>query len=185
MGARKRALKTLGIELICAHSPQAKGRVEQVHQTFQDRFTKVLRLDDISDLETANARLQVYLLEHNQRFAKPPLDTEDAHRPVALHEAALRRILSPHHRRTVDRNGAIRFARFALQVASSHQRRILGKRLTVITQRDGIELGTSTPLSPSRPSPSTHGGPKPQTGRALMRRSINAPHLETTAPQLL
>ena len=136
----ERALKTLDIELICAHSPQAKGRVERVHQTFQDRFTKVLRLDAISDLGAANVRLQAYLVEHNQRFAKLPLDPEDAHRPAAMHEVALRRILSPHHRRVVDRNGAIRFERLALQVARSYQRRTLGKRVTVILRRDGIEL---------------------------------------------
>lgn len=144
----QRALTTLDIELICAHSPQAKGRVERVHQTFQDRFTKVLRLDGLCDLDAANARLQAYLVEHNQRFAKPALDPEDAHRPVAMDPAALRRILSPHHTRTVDRNGALRFERFAFQVASSHQRRTLGKRLTVITLRDGIELWHGQTLIP-------------------------------------
>lgn len=147
----ERALKTLEIELICAHSPQAKGRVERVHQTFQDRFTKTLRLANICDAAAANALLETYLVEHNARFAKLPLDSKDAHRPVTCSETELRRILSPHHQRIVDRNGAIRFERFALQIATTHHRRTLGKRLTVITTGEQIELWyrhTSIPFTP-------------------------------------
>jgi transposase len=136
----ERAMRTLAIELICAHSPQAKGRVERVHQTFQDRFTKALRLAGIRDLETANALLQTHLVTHNQRFAKPALDPEDAHRPVTCDATELRRILSHHHVRTVDKQGAIRFERLALQIDPNHRRRTLGKRLTVIQSGDKLEL---------------------------------------------
>lgn len=147
----QRALDTLGIELICAHSPQAKGRVERVHQTFQDRFTKALRLDGANDIEAGNALLRADILEHNERFAKPPIDPEDAHRPETLTEAALRRILSPHHLRKVDHTGAIRFEQHALHVAASHRRRTMGKRLTVIAATTGIELWheqTPIPFTP-------------------------------------
>ena len=147
----ERALKTLDIELICAHSPQAKGRVERVHQTFQDRFTKVLRLDDICDLDAANARLHSYLVEHNQRFAKPALNPEDAHRPVSQGKANLRRILSPHHIRRVDRQGTVQFENRTLQIAPSHRNRTLGKRLTVIVNQGVTELWrqrTRIPFTP-------------------------------------
>jgi len=136
----ERALNTLDIELICAHSPQAKGRVERVHQTFQDRFTKVLRLQAISDLPAANRCLEAYLEEHNRRFAKPPLDPEDAHRPLLHGTNDLHRILSPHHRRRVDRHGLIQFECKALQVERSHVRRAAGKSVTVIVNQGTIEL---------------------------------------------
>jgi transposase len=136
----ERALKALDIELICAHSPQAKGRVERVHQTFQDRFTKLLRLEAISELDAANRRLETYLQEHNQRFAKPAFDPGDAHRPVIHSADELRRILSPHHRRRVDRSGTVQFECKVLQVARSHHRRSVGKPVTVIVNQGVIEL---------------------------------------------
>ena len=146
----ERALKTLDIELICAHSPQAKGRVERVHQTFQDRFTKLLRLEGISELDAANHCLEAYLEAHNQRFARPASDPDDAHRP-AMHDAEeLRRILSPHHQRRVDRNGTVQFERKALQIARSHHRRTAGKAVTVIVNQGAIELshqGTAIPFT--------------------------------------
>lgn len=135
-----RALKALDIELICAHSPQAKGRVERVHQTFQDRFTKRLRLDGIRDIDAANAHLATYLAEHNQRFARPPLNPEDAHRPLLQDPPGLQRILSHHYTRTVDRHGSLQFDHHALQIDPSHRRRTLGQRLTVIVSGEHIEL---------------------------------------------
>lgn len=136
----QRAMQTLGIELICAHSPQAKGRVERVHQTFQDRFTKALRVAGIGQLDAANALLQTYLLAHNARFAKPPLNPDDAHRPLTGDANALRRTLSHHHVRTVDPHGAIRFERLALHIDPGYRRRTLGKRLTVIQSGSALEL---------------------------------------------
>ena len=60
------AMKELGVELICAHSPQAKGRVERANATFQDRLVKLLALEGITDIDAANAYLeQTYLPAHN------------------------------------------------------------------------------------------------------------------------
>lgn len=65
-----RALKTLGVEMIFAHSPQAKGRVERNHRTHQDRLLKALRRENISTIAAANQYLDAhYLREHNERFA--------------------------------------------------------------------------------------------------------------------
>ncbi len=60
-----RALKELDIELICAHSPQAKGRVERANQTLQDRLTKELRLRGICSLAAANAYLPEFIAAYN------------------------------------------------------------------------------------------------------------------------
>ena len=71
----------LGIELIAANSPQAKGRVERMHGTHQDRLVKKLRLERIASHAEANAYLETeYLPEHNQRFARPAARPEDYHR---------------------------------------------------------------------------------------------------------
>ena len=76
-----RALGELGVELIHAHSPQAKGRVERLFATFQDRLIKELRLARITTLEAANRFLEGYLPHYNQRFAVLPAQTADLHRP--------------------------------------------------------------------------------------------------------
>jgi transposase len=72
----------LGIELIGASSPQAKGRVERGHGTHQDRLIKKLRLQQIADVEMANRYVdQTYLPEHNARFAVQPTSAADYHLP--------------------------------------------------------------------------------------------------------
>lgn len=76
-----RALRELGVELIPAHSPQAKGRVERRFQTVQDRVIKEMRLADVSTLEAANRFLEDYLPISNQRFSVQPAQPADLHRP--------------------------------------------------------------------------------------------------------
>lgn len=77
-----RAMQELDIQIICAHSPQAKGRVERVIQTLQDRLVKELRLRSISTIEAGNAFLPEFRADFNRRFAVPARSTHDAHRPL-------------------------------------------------------------------------------------------------------
>lgn len=98
-----RALNSLKIELICAHSPQAKGRVERANKTLQDRLIKAMRLAKISDVATANAWLPWFINEYNQLFAKEAASPIDAHRPVPA-DVDVSLILCPHHTRTVNKN---------------------------------------------------------------------------------
>jgi hypothetical protein len=77
-----RALTELGVKVIYAHSPQAKGRIERGFGTLQDRLIKEMRLADIRTIEQANTFLGMYLARFNQRFARAPLAQEDLHRPV-------------------------------------------------------------------------------------------------------
>jgi transposase-like protein len=73
----------LGIEIIRAYSPQAKGRVERVHGTYQDRLVKELALRGITRIETANTLLQNgFTADLNAKFARPPLEQQDYHRPL-------------------------------------------------------------------------------------------------------
>ena len=77
-----RALELLDIEVIHALSPQAKGRIERLWGTAQDRLTSELRLANARTVEEANAVLARYTPDHNRRFAVPPLKSEPAWRPV-------------------------------------------------------------------------------------------------------
>ena len=77
-----RAMQELDIQILCANTPQAKGRVERANQTLQDRLVKELRLRGISDLANANAFLPEFREDFNQRFAVQPRSTHDAHRPL-------------------------------------------------------------------------------------------------------
>ena len=77
-----RAMQDLDIQIICANSPQAKGRVERANQTLQDRLVKELRLRGISDIQAGNAYLPEFRDDFNRRFAVLPRSTHDAHRPL-------------------------------------------------------------------------------------------------------
>lgn len=74
-----RAAQELGIEIICANTPQAKGRVERANGILQDRLVKEMRLRGISDIETANAYLPEFIEQYNKKFAVEPKSSADAH----------------------------------------------------------------------------------------------------------
>lgn len=76
-----RALGELGVELIAAHSPQAKGRVERLFKTVQDRLVKELRLAGIATIKAANQFLEAWLPSYNRRFSVQPAQAADLHRP--------------------------------------------------------------------------------------------------------
>lgn len=78
----ERALKELGVEVKHAHSPQAKGRIERLFKTFQDRVVKEMRLKEIGTIEEANKFLQGYLPEYNRRFTVKPKEEDNLHRNV-------------------------------------------------------------------------------------------------------
>jgi transposase len=77
-----RAMQELDIQIICANSPQAKGRIERANQTLQDRLVKELRLRSISDMQAGNAYLPEFREDFNRRFAVQPHSSHDAHRPL-------------------------------------------------------------------------------------------------------
>ncbi len=96
-----RALAELGIEWIAAHSPQAKGRIERLFGTLQDRLVKEMRLQQIATLEAANRFLETTFWPcWQRRFARPPAIAVDAHRPLE-HTPHLEEILSIREARTV------------------------------------------------------------------------------------
>lgn len=112
----------LGIELIAANSPQAKGRVERIHGTHQDRLVKKLRRKEITSHQQVNVFLEnEYLPEHNRRFARPPAKPEDYHRR-APRMATLDRIFRLESPRTIYNDWVVRYDNrfFQLQRQSRH-----------------------------------------------------------------
>lgn len=105
-----RALHELNIDIICANSSQAKGRVERVNRTLQDRLVKELRLAGISDMTAANAFLPGYIEGFNAQFGKPPLQDRDLHRPLLEHED-LDDILCWQEERTVSNSLTLQYDR--------------------------------------------------------------------------
>jgi len=80
-----RSLSELDVKIIFARSPQAKGRIERLFETLQDRLVKELRLANVSTLDQANAFLESYLPKHNARFEVKPFKKTNLHRPVPKH----------------------------------------------------------------------------------------------------
>jgi transposase len=110
-----RAMQELDIQIICANSPQAKGRVERVIQTLQDRLPKELRLRGISNMTKGNAYLPEFLQDFNQRFAVEPRSTVDAHRPLTAKDD-LARILTWQETRTLSKNLTLQFQKTVYQI---------------------------------------------------------------------
>ncbi|WP_223163462.1 ISNCY family transposase [Methylococcus geothermalis] len=127
----QRATAALGIETIQALTPQAKGRVERLFQTLQDRLVKALRLAGIGDMEAANAFLPGYLARHNARFTVAPRDPQDAHLPYTGSREALSRTCALHHRRQLSKDLVLSFQRQRYVVQTGGQPRYALRKQTV------------------------------------------------------
>lgn len=133
-----RALQTLDIQAIHANTPQAKGRVERANQTLQDRLVKELRLRGISDSATANAFLPEFIADYNARFATPPQQPQDAHRPLLHSTEDLALILSVQHTRKLSKNLTFQFKNREYQlVGYGNGYRLRGALVTVCEASDG------------------------------------------------
>lgn len=96
-----RALCELNIEILCANSSQAKGRVERMNRTLQDRLVKDLRLAGIDTMDAGNAFLPDFMEDYNARFAVVPARSDDLHRPVNLAPDRLSDVLCKREQRYV------------------------------------------------------------------------------------
>ncbi len=118
-----RMCQELGIKIIAASSPQAKGRVERNHGTHQDRLVKKLRRKGINTHAAANEYLKAeYLPEHNQRFAQAPASPEDYHRR-APHKGELRQIFRLEAKRRISNDWVVRYDGRFLQLKPQQRHR--------------------------------------------------------------
>ena len=132
-----RALHALNIEIICANSSQAKGRVERANKTLQDRLVKELRLAGVSTMEAGNAFVPGFVADFNARFAKPPANSKDLHRPMTDRDD-LEDAFTWRAERTLSQSLTLQYDKvmFILDPTEEAQDAI-GKRVTVVDFPDG------------------------------------------------
>ena len=114
-------MRELGIQQIFALSPQAKGRVERMLETFQDRLVTELRLAGASSIREANGVLEQFLPRYNRRFRVPPQCPESAYRPLGP-DLYLDRVLCFKHRRKVAKDNTVKFQLHTLQLLPEPER---------------------------------------------------------------
>jgi hypothetical protein len=133
-----RAMETLGVKIICADSPQAKGRVERMNGTLQDRLVQELTLAGIGDLAAANAFLaEKFLKAFNQRFTRPPAAGTNLHRKVPA-GVKLAEVLCVIDTRSVGQDWCVRWANRLLQLDRRHEGlRLAGKKVQVLQLATG------------------------------------------------
>jgi hypothetical protein len=187
-----RALKELGIEMIPAYSPQARGRSERRFGTWQGRLPQELRLAGITGLEEANRFLREYYIgEMNRKFGVPA--TQPGHAFVPVRGQDLDRIFSLQHERAVAQDNTVRLGDRTWQIERTPWRGTLaGCRVTVCEHLDGQvsivygphQVGRYT--AQGEPAPLAEKAPTPRCGNAAPRKAwkTQKPSFPTFPPRL-
>ncbi|UJR80510.1 ISNCY family transposase [Sandaracinus amylolyticus] len=132
-----RAMSELNIDVICAHSAPAKGRVERAHLTLQDRLVKELRLARAGSIDEGNALLPAFMADYNARFGRAPANATDAHRPL-LAGQRLDDVFQRREERKVTHNLAVNYQRVLYVLEPSATALALrGKRVQVFEDDEG------------------------------------------------
>lgn len=126
-----RVLHQLNIDIICANTPQAKGRVERANRTLQDRLVKELRLMNISSIDAANAMLPAFMEDYNRRFGKEPANSKDLHRPVRSAED-LTEAFAWQEERTVSSSLTVQYDKMLFLLESNDVSKNLARKRVVI-----------------------------------------------------
>ena len=133
-----RALNELNIEILCANSSQAKGRVERANRTLQDRLLKELRLAGISNINTANAFLPGFMARFNAKFAKASRRSDNLHRPMNIEPDRLRDVFCFRDERYVSQQLAFSYDRRRIILEESETSRgLVGKYVDTYAFPDG------------------------------------------------
>ncbi|MDP9759280.1 MULTISPECIES: ISNCY family transposase [Agrobacterium] len=133
-----RALSELHIEILCANSSQAKGRVERMNRTLQDRLVKELRLAKISGMEAGNAFLPTFISQYNDRFAVAPARSDNLHRPVNMTASRLKDVLCKREERYVGAQLTFSYERKRIILEDNDVTRgLVGKYVETYAYADG------------------------------------------------
>ncbi|HEY6072572.1 MAG TPA: ISNCY family transposase [Anaerolineales bacterium] len=177
-----RMCSKLGIAIIAASSPQAKGRVERAHGTHQDRLVKKLRLTGIANYEQANAYLDAhYLAEHNRRYAHAATSPSDYHRrrPTARQLDEIFWLEEP---RVISEDWVVRYQNRLLQLERPSRPRVPAKSHVLVRENEAGDIAihyrdhrlvfrelkaASTALSEGRGSAPSPAPPSPRLRRSL------------------
>ena len=153
-------MRELGINLICANSPQAKGRVEKANRTLQDRLVKEMRLNNINNINAANDFLPLFVFDYNKRFAIEATSQIDAHRKTLPEPEILDLLMSKQAVRKLSKNLELSYQNvlYQLQIKTpSYSMR--GAHITVCDQGGKVTLLYK--------------------GRAIDYKTLNKKHRET------
>lgn len=147
-----RALNELNIEILCANSSQAKGRVERANRTLQDRLVKELRLAGISDMEAGNAFLPSFTETYNAKFAKEPARSDNLHLTMNVEPDRLREVFCLQDQRYVGKQLTFSFERKRIMLKENDiTRELVGKYVDTFVFPDGRLMvkwkGVSLPYS--------------------------------------
>lgn len=126
-----RAMDELGIELIYASTPQAKGRVERANKTLQDRLVKALRINNISTIEDANSFVAEYIEQHNNKFAVMPESNNNAHCALIDNPEKLNKILSVQSIRKLSKEIECSYNGVTYQIQSNNKYSLQHKKILI------------------------------------------------------
>src|SRR5260370_31402236 len=132
-----RSLHALNIDILCANTPQAKGRVERANKTLQDRLVKELRLQGLNTIATGNQLLPSFLADYNARFGKEPRNSKNLHRPLLAGDD-LTDVFAWREERTVSSNLTLQYDKVVFLLEPNEiTRELRRKRVTVVDYPDG------------------------------------------------
>lgn len=134
-----RAMSELGIEIICANTPQAKGRVERANKTLQDRLTKELRLHNISTPEEANLWVPEFMEDYNQRFATTPRSDLDFHTPITTSDN-LDHILCRKETRLLSKNLTFQYHKTIYQIHVDRPTYAMRNTVVTVLEKPNLEV---------------------------------------------
>ena len=132
-------LKDLDIELICANSPQAKGRVERKNGLFQDRLVKEMRLRNISTQQEGNEYLPEFIEEMNHRFSIKPAEAKDGHKRLTKNRD-LTRVFALKQKRKLTKNLTMQYKNEHYMIQTKIPNRLQHARVDVIETDTGVTL---------------------------------------------
>lgn len=132
-----RAMRELGIKTLCANTPQAKGRVERMNQTMQDRLVKEMRLLGISDMSMGNAFIPKIIAQFKRKFAVVPASCIDAHRPELPTEDQLDLIFSIQCVRRLSKSLELQYNNITYQIQVSTPSYAMRGALVKVYERNG------------------------------------------------
>jgi len=137
----QRAMNQIGVNPINAHSPEAKGRVERIFQTLQDRLVKEMRLAGISTTEEANEFLKKYIPKFNKQFSVAPRSQNNLHKTLSQElKEKLPQIFSIQSLRKVNNDYTIMFETKFFQLAEIQPRAVYKKDAVMIEERLNGEI---------------------------------------------
>jgi hypothetical protein len=172
-----RVLSELNIDIICANSPRAKGRVERAFGTLQDRLVKELRLAGISTMEAANAWVPAFMANYNARFGRDPENAKDLHRELTDADD-LSEVLAWREERTVTKNLTLHYDRMMLMLDPTPLARGLARRtVDVVNYPDGrfaVQFeGVSLPFRKFDKIAGSAGGISPPAAHGTVRKPLD------------